>query len=332
MAKKTPIIICVLLLFYFLFTSGLAFEATGSEDISKMIDMPYSIAFSGERTGVLGLYTEGDIACAKWLAGNEIKQFSAILFMHILADAPEDCWVESSKRQVYLDWWNNDITQHIDAKILPLLDWARKNEMAVVFSSGSCSEGQWELSPKLEIDEHGEPIISDCYELDAYLKERGITTIFYAGYATNVCMLESSTSMRMMHSLGYKTVLIEDCSLPAPAVDYTGEMALEEIRETLDGVVTADELEAMMGGETMIYSDYNTTNLLVGYSDEYDRLVQSPPVGGHYLFLISWNTRHGRMVNWAGSQLRAYQPLPDLSGAVEVFRSGEAVVYYLEGN
>jgi hypothetical protein len=29
--------------------------------------IPYSIALSGERTGLFGVYTKGDVECAKWL-------------------------------------------------------------------------------------------------------------------------------------------------------------------------------------------------------------------------------------------------------------------------
>ena len=152
MSKTATITVCVLLLAYFLFTSGLVFAGTQAS-MSGKIDMPYSIALSGEDSGVLGIFTEDDIACAHWLAGND--------------DMP-------------------------------------------------------------------------------------------------------------------------------------------------------------------IRADYNGVALLLGHTDEYERF------GGwdsesHYLFLTSWNVEYGKMVVGASPALRTYQPLPDLNGAVEAFRRGDAAVYYMEG-
>jgi uncharacterized membrane protein len=163
MTKRVSIIICALLLAYFLFTSGLVFEAVGSKDISK-IDTPYSLALSAERTGILEVYNEDDVACAKWIA------------------------------------------------------------------------------------------------------ER---------------------------------------------LDY----------------------EIASGKDTKVFTDYNGVTIMLGYTDQYYSLAQlEPEDGGYYLFLTSWNIRHGKMVDWVWAGLRKYSPLPDLSGAIEIFREGDSVVYYIAGN
>ena len=65
------------LLVYFVFTSGLVFEATQSNILDK-VDMPYSLALSGERTGIIDAYNKDDVACAEWLA-NESDQSISIL-------------------------------------------------------------------------------------------------------------------------------------------------------------------------------------------------------------------------------------------------------------
>jgi hypothetical protein len=327
MAKKVSIAICTLLLVYFLFTSGLVFEAVGSEDVGR-VDTPYSIALSGERTGILEMYTDGDADCARWLARSKTSRTSAVLFMHVLIDPPMWHWEGQPEEEIWVGWWNNDVVHNIDNKVLPLLDWARQSGLAIVFTSEGGIE---ELATELEIGRHDDPVINDCAELDAYLKERGITTIYYAGYATNICVLEWSTGMRMMHSLGYETVLVEDCSLAIPAYAYTGEMALGEIRGSLDGTIPSATLRSIINEDLPIFTDYNGVNILVEYSDEYGRMVQHQPDGGHYLFLTSWNTRHGRMVGWAGSNLRGYLPLPDLTDAVELYRKGDSVVYFIGG-
>jgi nicotinamidase-related amidase len=335
MAKAVSIVACVLLLTYFLFTSGLVFEVTASE-MEGNVDMPYSLALSGERTGVLEIYTDGDVDCAKWLVGEGIRRTGAILFMHVLADAPTECWVGKPEEQIWISWWDHDIVPHVDAKILPLLDWARQSEAVVVFSSGSCDGEQWELLPELAIDEYGDPIISDCNELDMYLEERGITTIFYVGYTTNCCILDSSTGMRMMDRLGYNVVLVGDCTLPAPALPCTEEQALDEINRKYGGVIDSSELKSWFGevldDSLPIYADYNGVALLLGYVGDYERLVSYEPDGAHYLFLTSWNTRHHKMVIGISPASRTYRSLPDLGSATEVFRRGDAVVYCIAGN
>jgi len=58
-----------ILIIYFVFTSGLVFELTKSESVDKL-DTPYSSRLSAERTGIVGVFTEDDIACAEWLAIN----------------------------------------------------------------------------------------------------------------------------------------------------------------------------------------------------------------------------------------------------------------------
>ncbi len=69
MSKRTSLITCVLLLAYFAMTSGLVFEAVKRQSTSS-INVPYTLALSGERTGILGVYNADDVASAMWLAEN----------------------------------------------------------------------------------------------------------------------------------------------------------------------------------------------------------------------------------------------------------------------
>jgi uncharacterized membrane protein len=59
-------IITSILLAYYLFTSGLIFKLNTVQGISS-VETPYSFALSSEDTGIVGVYTEDDIRCAKWL-------------------------------------------------------------------------------------------------------------------------------------------------------------------------------------------------------------------------------------------------------------------------
>ena len=66
MTKRTVIITTVVLLAYFAFTSGAVYELTGSEDTNRLVT-PYNIALSGERTGLVALFSPDDLDGAKWL-------------------------------------------------------------------------------------------------------------------------------------------------------------------------------------------------------------------------------------------------------------------------
>lgn len=67
MARRSVIAAAVLLLVYFVFTSGMVYELTGSEETNKLIT-PYSLSLSGWRTGLVGVYTEDDQKMAGWIA------------------------------------------------------------------------------------------------------------------------------------------------------------------------------------------------------------------------------------------------------------------------
>ena len=70
MTAKASSIICVLLLVYFIFTSGMVFEMTHSA-MDGTIDLPYSLALSSKRLNMVGVFNENDVACAKWLVDNK---------------------------------------------------------------------------------------------------------------------------------------------------------------------------------------------------------------------------------------------------------------------
>jgi len=64
--------VTILLIVYFLFTSGFVFEMTNTQ-MDGTFDTPFSIALSGERTGVVGIFSEDDIAVAEWLVNDSDK-------------------------------------------------------------------------------------------------------------------------------------------------------------------------------------------------------------------------------------------------------------------
>jgi len=56
---------------YFLFTSGLVFEATQQTDIAT-VNMPYSIILSNHRVDMVGVFTKNDMAVRDWAIDNNL--------------------------------------------------------------------------------------------------------------------------------------------------------------------------------------------------------------------------------------------------------------------
>jgi len=67
--RNLKLLTVCLIIPYFLFTSGLIFEATQQTDISY-INMPYSISLSNDRVDMVGVFTENDIAVRDWAIDN----------------------------------------------------------------------------------------------------------------------------------------------------------------------------------------------------------------------------------------------------------------------
>lgn len=146
------------MLVYFAFTSGGVFEASGSV-MTDSIDTPYSIGLSAERTGVVGIYNNDDVACARWLAyeadpevpivggyNGRLLVASFVPVVPRLKDSysvappmfatgiPKHCYV-------FFTTWNVEHGQYIEA-ISPGLRWAYELptiEGEVVFRRGKAA-------------------------------------------------------------------------------------------------------------------------------------------------------------------------------------------------
>lgn len=62
----------ILIIPYILLTTGVVFEATGQTDLSK-INLPYSIALSNNRVGMVGNFTQNDLDVKDWAAANHCE-------------------------------------------------------------------------------------------------------------------------------------------------------------------------------------------------------------------------------------------------------------------
>lgn len=179
----------------------------------------------------------------------------AVLFMDVWGEFPwsynnvdvlakqENISMEEAEFRIteWLKWWDNEVPVNIKEKILPLLKFARENNIEIVFSRNGVV-----LAPELENLIYKEPIINKTEDLDAYLKGKHIKKIYYAGYATNNCVWGNLTGMKAMSKLGYNVTLIKDASLPIPYQILSYDQVLEEMDKVGD-IIYLDDFIKMYG-------------------------------------------------------------------------------------
>ena len=123
---------------------------------------------------------------------------------------------------------------------MPFAFYLRENSIPIVFSPNERN-----LSRAFRQDLWLCPIINKSIDLDAYLRGMEIDTIYYTGYASNLCVLTRPTGVLSMQKLGYKVVLIEDATLPVPNVEMSYKEALREI-EKVGEIITIKEFKDLI--------------------------------------------------------------------------------------
>ena len=69
----------------------------------------------------------------------------------------------------------------------------------------------------------GEPIVHQTDQFDRILRERGIVNLIYAGFATDMCILNAPGGMGPMFGMGYRVVLIRDATIGVEPPDFLEE-------------------------------------------------------------------------------------------------------------
>ncbi len=141
--RKTTVILTILMT-YFIFTSGLVFETTKSKNISYL-DLPYSIALSAERTGIVGVFTENDVECAKWLANNAEK--GVLIYADANGFVLLTGWLEPYKQLVEV--FSKMPEKFPEKSYVVLTEWNVKNELLVIHT-GQAGLRVYQPLPKLE--------------------------------------------------------------------------------------------------------------------------------------------------------------------------------------
>ena len=163
-----------------------------------------------------------------------------VLFMDTWSTPPYEYWFGSPSSPEWQVWWDEKVNPHIDEVLVPFAFYLRENAIPIVFSPNERN-----LSRAFRQDLWLCPIINKSIDLDAYLRGMEIDTIYYTGYASNLCVMNRPTGIISMHELGYKVVLIEDATLPVPNVEMSYKEALREI-EKVGEIITIKEFKDLI--------------------------------------------------------------------------------------
>lgn len=109
-----------------------------------------------------------------------------------------------------IEGWQERAEVKIRDKLYPLLQEARKAGILVIHASHGNPVHPW--ATPLE----GEMVLEDQY--DAYqvfeeLRNRGIKTLIYAGYATNMCVLVRPIGMIQAKGQNFNVILVRDATI-----------------------------------------------------------------------------------------------------------------------
>lgn len=58
----------------------------------------------------------------------------------------------------------------------------------------------------------GDTVVVTTEQFDAWLRTRGIDTLLYTGFATNLCILDSPAAIKAMAGLGYRCVILREAT------------------------------------------------------------------------------------------------------------------------
>lgn len=75
--KKYKNILPIIIVIYFIFTSGFVYEIM-KYNVSDKLDIPYSASFSAKRTGVYATYSQDDVNAVNWIVSNGDKDLMVV--------------------------------------------------------------------------------------------------------------------------------------------------------------------------------------------------------------------------------------------------------------
>ncbi|MCP4396773.1 MAG: cysteine hydrolase [bacterium] len=159
-----------------------------------------------------------------------------------------DVWKKHEPRPV--DGWLDRKQANIEQKVVPLLALARKHGLTIIHTphrqeiadEAAPLPGELICNPKNPNDSQK--------ALLPYLRRRQITTLLYAGYTSNLCVLHRPVGILPMRNLGYRTILLRDCTvayvpknLGEPLHESAEHAAIKQVESLWGTTTTLDDLE-----------------------------------------------------------------------------------------
>lgn len=172
------------------------------EKLEKQLSSPLSkrkIDIKIRKIVLQGTDSEHDFTSAESIKSLDLKNTALLLI---------DTWEEESQPNLV---FRRRMVENMNNKLLPLIDVARQNRIKIIFAHGSRKLFR-KINPRyndliIGSENHNFP------QLIKYLKDNNISTLLYAGYGLNMCVLVRNPGIINMHRLGYKIILIRDCTI-----------------------------------------------------------------------------------------------------------------------
>jgi nicotinamidase-related amidase len=145
--------------------------------------------------------------------------------------------------------WLARMLEHQGTHLDPLLELARRYNMHIVHAShGQPASAVAKPLPGEFVAE----FVPASYSLSRdvmcrHLETLGIRTLFYAGYASNWCLLHRPTGIIAMAQAGYEIILIRDCTLGFETPDtlagqWCNYVAINTVEHQWGSTITLSDL------------------------------------------------------------------------------------------
>lgn len=154
---------------------------------------------------------------------------------------------------ILIDVWQDSPSENLHAKLLPLVEAAREHQLLIIHSP---SNGQvHQLIGILP----GEVVLADGPEgqaqLDNLLEKKNIEYLLYAGYYSNMCILNRPTGIVTMAYRGYRNriIFVRDASTAAGTpssieVDSIHKVIISLVELDWGATTTVDDVVAALEG------------------------------------------------------------------------------------
>jgi hypothetical protein len=157
---------------------------------------------------------------------------------------------------VLIDLWaySNDtrLNTNVRTKMAPLLELAREENMTIIHAPHDFTITEYCEPLPGELVTGTENGLSDTDIFDEYLEGHNITTLLYAGYRSNWCLLHRPTGIIKMSELGYDVILVRDCTIAFETPEtldgeWANKAAVNMVESQFGSTTTLNDLQEAFG-------------------------------------------------------------------------------------